>query len=103
MAALKLKDMLLDRRTKSIAIIVDVSKQPKGLLYTLDYGNGKFRRYYEHRLCTLFRRIDKSPVQNKPSKPVQTDFKNVVFVNFKYRTKFTSFTTWYNWVKTKVK
>jgi hypothetical protein len=103
MQALKLEQQLIDTRTRSIATIVDISDQPKGLLYTVQYGDNEYRRYYEHRLMDLFKPIVKERKRAKPKAPTIPAHENVTFMDFRSKTKFANYPTWYEWIKLLVK
>lgn len=92
---LRLEQQLIDTRTRSIATIVDISDQPKGLLYTVQYGDDQYRRYYEHRLLDLFRPVAKEQKRHRP----KADYTNVEFYDFKNKSKFADHSTWYHWMQ----
>lgn len=100
---LKLEQQLIDTRNRDIATIVDISDQPKGLLYTVQYGDSEYRRYYEHKLLDIFKPIESATTEVTITIPVIPPHENVTFMDFRSRTKIANYTTWYDLYRTLVK
>lgn len=67
-------------RTGQMVTVDRVVTNKRGILYTVQYETGEYRRYYAPKLLEEFTEVDAKPL-------AQVDTTNVIFVDFQKRCK----------------
>lgn len=78
--------VLRDTRNNKTAMVEAVLHTDKGVLYTVKFEHGPYKRYYEEKLLKVFRLAI-------------ADYSNVVFYDFKNKTQFANYESWLAWAE----
>jgi len=90
----KLDQEFVDTRTGNIATIVDIVNNNKGTLYTVQYGDSEYRRYYDYKFEKFFAEICGETYNTE-----DISHNNVTFMDFTSKSKFANYTSWLSWLK----
>ncbi len=94
--SIQIDDILIDKRDNTENLVSDIVTNGKGTLYTVFNPVIGYRRYYQTKLNRLFSTTGRT--NSVPSTP-SISYDNVVFIDFKSRTKFANYDSWYTWMK----
>lgn len=88
---------IYDTRYDRHGVVDSVESKPKGILYRVQFENGKWGSYYENTIEARFTAAGPT-VEETETIAEQLDDSNVVFTNFNTREKFVDRSSWEYWL-----
>lgn len=88
-------DKVIDTRTNKVGTIELVETKNGDKLYTVNFGNNNYGRYYSSKMKQYF----KLAQIEQPKVNCNELYKNVAFVDFKNKVKFANYESWLSWIE----